>query len=55
MRNHLKIILFSVLFIIFLFLFNCTDPVEYEEDGPELESYTTGLLRFIHSASIAPS
>lgn len=51
MGNLIKIIYFLILLVFSLFLSNCTDPVEYDEEGPPTESYTTGLLRFIHAAS----
>ena len=51
MSSMIKIIYLIVLGVVSISLIGCSDPVEYTEEGPSTESYTTGLIRFIHSAS----
>lgn len=51
MSRYFKIIYFTIFLMLLFILSGCSDPVEYTEEESSTESYTTGLLRFIHSAS----
>ena len=51
MSSLLKTIYLIVLGVVLISLIGCSDPVEYTDEEPSIESYATGLLRFIHSAS----